>query len=549
MSLKPTPVGPVPELTAFVAKAAFPDGNPYMAVRDALGTFYDDERFAGLFPTRGQPAEAPWRLALVTVLQFAEGLADRQAAEAVRSRIDWKYALGLELTDPGFDFSVLCEFRARLIAGGAEHLLLEAMLQTCKDHGLVRARTRQRTDSTHVLAAIRTLNRLELVGETLRAALNSLSTVAPQWLRSWAPPEWFDRYANRIEESRLPKGQEARYAHGEVIGTDGFRLLEAAYGADAPSWLQQVPAVEILRRVWLCQYYLDEGRVRWRRAADLPPAGQRIDSPYDPEATFGNKRSTTWTGYKVHLTETCEDAEVHLITNVETTLAVTSDVDLTAPIHTSLAARGLLPGDHLLDAGYVDVELVVSSQSEHGVRLVGPMRPDVSWQAQADQGYDIAHFAIDWEAQQVTCPEGRTSVIWTPARDRWGNAVIHTEFARPGCLACRSRPLCTRATTEGRVVTLRPRALHEALQAARRQQETPEWKAEYARRAGIEGTVPQGVRAFGLRRCRYIGLAKAHLQHVITAAAMNLSRLAAWLTEVPRAKTRVSRFARLALAG
>src|SRR4051794_41511086 len=122
MSLKPMPIGPVPELTAYVAKAAFPDGNPYLAVRDALGTFYDDWRFAGLFPDRGRPAEAPWRLALVTVLQFAEGLADRQAADAVRGRIDWKYALGLELTDPGFDFSVLCEFRGRrggtAVAGG-----------------------------------------------------------------------------------------------------------------------------------------------------------------------------------------------------------------------------------------------------------------------------------------------------------------------------------------------------------------------------------------------------------------------------------------------
>ena len=178
--------------------------------------------------------------------------------------------------------------------------------------------------------------------------------------------------------------------------------------------------------------------MRWRKAGDLPPAGRRIDSPYDPEATFGNKRSMTWTGYKVHLTETCEDDQVHLITNVETSLAVTADVDLTAPIHAALAARDLLPGDHLLDAGYVDVELLVGSQFEHGVRLVGPVRPDVSWQAQANQGYDISHFRIDWEARRVTCPEGKTSVLWQPGRDAWGNEVIHAEFARGECLACRS---------------------------------------------------------------------------------------------------------------
>src|SRR3954467_1896997 len=549
VSRKPSPVPDVPELTARVARAAFPKGNPYLRLRDELGTVFRDADFADLYPRRGQPALPPWKLALATVLQFAEDLSDRQAADAVRGRIDWKYAPGLELDDPGFHFSALSEFRGRLTAAGAQRLLLDQMLEACKDRGLIKARARQRTDSTHVLAATRDLNRLELVGETLRATLNALAAVAPEWLRALAPPEWFDRHAARVEETRLPKGQEARYTHAEVIGTDGYRLLEALRSDAAAAWLWQVPAVEVLRRVWLTQFYLDDGRVRWRTAADLAPAGQRINTPYDAGATFGNKRSLTWTGYKVHVSETCEPDQVHLITHVETTPAVAADVEQTAPIHTALAAKGLLPGDHLVDAGFVDVALLVGSQFEHGVRLVGPMRPDVSWQAKANQGFDIAHFEIDWETKRVTCPEGKTSVLWKPGRDRWGNEVIHTEFARRECLACRSRPLCTRATTEGREMTLRPQEQHEALQAARRQQETAEWKAEYAVRAGIEGTLSEGIRGFGLRRCRYIGLAKAHLQHVITAAAMNLSRLASWLSEAPRAKTRTSRFARLALAG
>jgi transposase len=190
--------------------------------------------------------------------------------------------------------------------------------------------------------------------------------------------------------------------------------------------------------------------------------------------------------------------------------------------------------------------LLVGSQFEHGVRIVGPVRPDVSWQAQANRGFDISHFVIDWEARRVTCPEGKTSVLWKPGKDRWGNEVIHTEFARRECLACRSRPLCTRATTEGREMTLRPREQHEALQAARRQQETAEWKAEYAVRAGVEGTLSQGIRGFGLRNCRYIGLAKARLQHVATAAAINVHRISGWLGGVPRAMTRTSQFARLA---
>jgi transposase len=380
LSLQPCPVLAVPELTARVARAAFPRGNPYLRLRDELGHVFRDGDFADLYPRRGQPAMPPWRLALVTVMQFAEDLSDRRAADAVRARIDWKYALGLELDDPGFDFSVLCEFRARLAAGGAERLLLDQMLEACKARGLLKARSRQRTDSTHVLAATRDLNRLELVGETLRAALNAVAAVAPAWLRAQAPPEWFDRYAARVEETRLPKGQEARYAHAECIGSDGYHLLEALRRDGESAWLWQLPAVEILRRVWLTQFYYEGDRVRWRTAADLAPAGQRINSPYDAEATFGNKRSTTWVGYKVHVTETCEPDQVHLITNVETTPAVAADVDQTSPIHAALAAKDLLPGDHLVDAGFVDVELLVGSMFEHGVRLVGPMRPDDSWQ-------------------------------------------------------------------------------------------------------------------------------------------------------------------------
>lgn len=200
MSLHPQPVGPVPEETARVARAAFPRGNRAMRMRDAIGVIYTDEAFAPVFSWRGQPAETPWRLALVTILQYAEGLSDRQAADAVRARIDWKYALSLPLTDPGFDSSVLSEFRTRLVTGGMEQALLDQMLVQFREHKLLSARGRQRTDSTHVLAAVRTLNRLERAGETLRHALNSLAIVAPDWLRVQSEPEWIDRYSRRVDD-------------------------------------------------------------------------------------------------------------------------------------------------------------------------------------------------------------------------------------------------------------------------------------------------------------------------------------------------------------
>src|SRR5437762_3644838 len=225
MSLKPQAIGPIPEETARVAHAVYPKGNVFMRMRDELGTIYQDEAFAHLFSHTGQPAEAPWRLAMVTVMQFAEGLSDRQAAFAVSSRIDFKYALGLELTDPGFDHTVLSEFRSRLVNGQAEQQLLDTLLERCRELELIRERGRQRTDSTHVLAAVRVLNRLERVGETVRHALNTVAEVAPEWLRRHAAPEWYDRYGRRMENYRFPKAQTARDELGATIGRDGLDLL------------------------------------------------------------------------------------------------------------------------------------------------------------------------------------------------------------------------------------------------------------------------------------------------------------------------------------
>jgi transposase len=179
--LKPERNHMIPELTRMVAKAALPDGNIFMKMRDEFGPIFEDEEFVDLYPTIGQPAESPARLAMATVMQYVENLTDRQVAEAVRERISWKYVLGLELTDPGFHYSVLSEFRQRLIAGSAEQRLLEKLLERCADKGLLKGKKKQRTDSTHVKAAIRTLTLLELAGETMRRTLDEVARVAPAW--------------------------------------------------------------------------------------------------------------------------------------------------------------------------------------------------------------------------------------------------------------------------------------------------------------------------------------------------------------------------------
>jgi len=548
MSLQYQPVGPIPEDTARVARAAFPKGTMAIRVRDILGAIYCDQQFVDLFPSHGQPAETPWRLALITVLQFAEGLSDRQAADAVRGRIDWKYALGLELTDAGFDFSVLSEFRTRLVVEGAEQRLLTTMLDLMQEQGLLKARGRQRTDATHVLAAIRTLNRLMCVGETLRHALNVLAQVAPDWLRAQVSPEWFDRYSRRFEESRLPTAKAARAALAAVIGADGRQLLAAVYAPSAPTDVRELPAVDILRQVWLQQYYApdQDGQVRWREADDVPPAALLIHSPYDVEARYSTKRSTTWVGYKVHVTETCDEDTPHLIAHIETTAATTHDSQVTPTIHTALADKDLLPREHLVDASYSDAELLVTSQRTYAVELYGPVMPDTSWQARAGQGFDVACFAVDWDACRVTCPQGQDSTQWKPTHDASGGAVIHVEFERRTCAVCPCRTQCTRSQSGGRELALRPHDHHRALQAARQRQTTAAFKEHYAARAGVEGTLSQGIRAFELRQTRYIGLARTRLQHIITAAAINVHRLEDWWTASPRARTRRSPFVALA---
>ncbi|HEY0391222.1 MAG TPA: IS1182 family transposase [Solirubrobacterales bacterium] len=548
MCLHPNPIGEIPSETARVARAAFPKGTVVMRLRDEFSTLYHDEDFRALYPSKGQPALTPWRLALVTVFQFLEHLSDRQAADAVRARIDWKYALGLELTDSGFHFSVLAEFRARLVAGQAEHRLLDTMLERFKARGLVKAHGKQRTDSTHVLGAVRDLHLLELVGETLRATLDDLAAVVPDWVRALAPPIWFERYAHRVEDCRLPKSQEKREALALEIGADGFLLLDALDAPTAPTAARDVAMVRTLRDVWRIHYARDDGRPRWRAGSELPPVGDRLQSPYDPEMHYSTKRKLEWSGYKVHITETCDDDAAHVITHVKTCPAMEQDMTSTAEIHERLAAKELLPDEHFVDSAYVDAALLVDSRRDHDVSLEGPVRSVSSWQSRTGQGYDLSRFSIDWERERVTCPQGKVSVSWRVARDKDGSPRINARFGRAECGACAAREFCTPAKEPRRSVYFHPRAEYEALNAARARMSDPAWKKRYRIRAGVEGTLSQGVRVFGMRRSRYIGLAKTALQQVCIAAAMNVSRIISWLDGLPRAKTRVTRFVALAPA-
>jgi transposase len=544
MSLKSESIPVVPEETQRIARKAFPKGNGWMTLRDEIGTIYTDADFADLFSQRGQPAAAPWRLALIAVMQYAEGLSDEQTEVALCSRIDWKYALSLPLEDAGLDASVFSEFRTRVVTGAAEERLLNQLLALCQERKWLKERGRQRTDATYVLAAIRQLSRLENVAETMRHALNVLATVAPDWLRTQAQAEWVERYAERAQVYRMPKSETARLALAQTIGSDGEQLLQALDAPSAPAWLRQIPALRTLRQVWLQQYFPTPDGVAWRTSQEhgLSAAPVGIRSPHDAEARYAEKRESSWVGYKVHLTETCEEELPHLITQVETTIAPVPDSTALPEIQADLQARGLPPGEQLADAGYVTAALLVSSQQQD-IDLCGPPRADSAWQARASTGFAAADFHFDWEPQQARCPGGQTNSSWENTTDRYGKPQVKIKFAVTTCRPCAQREQCTKI--DRRILTIQGAAETRALAQARERAQTAEYKTLYRQRAGVEGTISQTVRRSGIHQARYVGLAKTHLQHLLTAAATNVVRLINWLTDVPRAKTRRSAFVKL----
>src|SRR3954449_4492694 len=514
MSVQPSPwPEPAPEVAAAVRATYRRRQSPLpVVIRDRLGELFPDAEFAAAFGVRGRPGWSPGRLALITVLQMTENLTDRQAAEAVRDKMSWKYALGLGLDDEGFDASVLSEFRTRVVEHGLEQRALDLLLSALVAHGLLGPGGRARTDSTHVICAVRDLNRLELAGESVRAAAEALAAAgpglagpgnrslppggppgalaaaAPDWLaRGIDVADWAARYGARIDSWRLPASASRRAELAAAYGRDAVRLLRAVYDPRAPAWLHELPAIDLLRRV-LVQHYLitadAHGRevVRMREAEvdGLPPGRARISSPYDPDARWAAKgEELFWHGYKVHLTETCGDPATdgeatggegsggakrpNLIIGVPTTDATVPDAKVTEPIHAALADRALLPAEHPVDAGYPSAAGVLEAARRWGITLVSPLGSDHSHQARAGAGYDRAAFGIDFDAQRATCPQGQTSARWHPVTQR-GTAAIVIQFAADTCRPCPVRHRCTRSTSprHGRQLTVPPREVHRA---------------------------------------------------------------------------------------
>ena len=469
-------------------------------------------------------------------------MSDCQAAYLVVTRLDWKYALHLPLNYVGFDYSVLSEFRKRLIEHQAEQRVFEKLLTKLKALGLVRGRGVQRTDSMAVLSAVTRLTRLELIYETLRVTLQAMKRAEGAWFQRMIPRRFVEEYGERGEQERWVKESGER-GHAEVkpraaqMGQDGQWLLNRIEAADTPKEIQALAEVATLRTVWAQHFQVRRtpeepegcGPLRLELREHVASEGaETICTPHDPETRYSTKRGQEWEGYKLHLTETVDEQRPRIITDIRTTLATTADFDLVSPIQETLIAREVAPAQQLLGMGYVSGRNIAES-SGRGIELIGPARVGGGRQRVLMGGVTLSQFELDYAQQVAHCPGGQTSAYWRETGCD-GQREIHIRFAGATCGAC---PLYARCVTrtgiqpQGRILKLR--GYHEVLVEQRAKQKTDRFKQLYKHRAGIEATLSLGVRVHGLRRSRYRGLKKTALQHSFTAVACNLKRAAWWL--------------------
>ena len=536
MSLHAHPLPPIPVDTARIAQKVYRrKGSRYLVIGDQIGPLFDEIDFSDLYAADGAPAFAPNLLALVVIFQRLEDLSDQAMADAVRARIDLKYALHLALDDMGFDGSLLSDFRERLLQHDAGLRLFERVLARLDELGLLAGSEQQRTDGTYLLAATRTLSRLELLAESLRGALEALAETAPTWLVSIAPPHWHARYGQPWTSWRLPKKPELREQLAFEIAADGYHLLAALAAPSVPTGIAALPEVQVCQQVWAQQLQRSGEQITWRPREQLPPGAVRIATPHDPAVRGSQHGAHSWEGYSVHLTETCAPAQPHLITDVIVVPATLPDDQVLPDIQARLVQRGLPPlAGHLVDAGYTDTANLIRSAAQQ-IPLVGPVAAEANWQARVPDGYTTERFAVDWQAHTATCPEGQPAVRWREYQPAQGAPAVLVRFAKAACAACTARTRCTHDEA-GRQLQLTRGA--DVLRAARAYQQTPAFRAAYAPRAGIEGTLSLAVSTYGLRHTRYLGLAKSNLQASLTAMAINLDRAAAWLVGKRPATTR-----------
>ena len=518
MCLKAKDPWSMPKETAEIGAKILKRGSVYKYVGDEIFDQFRENDFADLYSLEGKPGISPVILAFVAIFQFIEKYPDRQAAEAIRMRIDWKYALHLPLDYAGFDFSVLSEFRDRLLEHEAELRVFIRMVELFQAKGLIKERGKQRSDSIAMLTKVRNLSRLELVVETLRLAVGAILEADPQWGEVQIPPSWDGRYGERFVMQRYSENDWKQYE--TEVGPDGAWLLARLAGEGVPAVVKNLPEVQVLKTVWTQQFRECEGQITYQKL-DHYDGHAQIQTPHDPEARYSKKRYQEWVGDKVQVTETDDEGYPHLITDMVGTTSFRTDYEELTEIQSRLEERQCLPQKHYVDSGYMSGPNLHQSH-ERKIDLIGPLAPVVTPQDRLPEGITWEQFNIDIEQGLATCPNG----YWVK-KGKADGEVIRFKFPKEVCLAC---PLRSHCCTGKGGRTLGVSQYFPELKAARSRQKTKDFKDDYHKhRSGVEGSLSALVRGNGLRVGRYIGQRKRHLQAVFTGCAANLQHTASWL--------------------
>jgi transposase len=504
----------VPDDTAQLCQALLPTTSPYRLIGDSYDVFvpFEDD-FAVMYDDTGRGAVSPVLLSLVTVLQMLENVPDRMAAEYVVMRLDWKYALHLPLSYAGFHFSVLCDFRQRLMEHGKERFVFDYLIDQCVKLGFIKHRGKVRTDSTHILAVVERLQQVDLVTESLRVALKVSHETVPSWVERTLPAVFREQYQRPLNTYGMGDDETKRQLL--QAGRDGFWFL-GQIDQSAPQEVRDLAAVATLRTVLSQQF---------PGGPDAPPAGRRptggevIESPHEPEARFATKRGRSHVGYKMQVTETYDEDRPRLIVDMEPTSALANDSPELANIQARLQERQIVPSVQQVDQAYMSGENMARS-AEQGIELLGVPPADT----QGPAGFQQADFDVDETTRQAMCPAGQTSVVWSERPAPEGTPCqVYVRFSASACQGCPHFGICT-TSVQGRSLTLHP--YRHLLVGRRAEAQTEAFKEKLHPRAGSEGTISELVRGYGLRQARYRGASKQRLQAYFTAAAANLKRLA-----------------------
>src|SRR5713226_979263 len=518
MSLKTRFPAEIPEETRAFVEALLAEDSVYRLIGREVEQMLMDEEFEDLYAEDGRPGINAVVLALITIFQFLEKLPDRAAASMAVMRLDWKYALRQEVSWRGFHYSDLCNFRKRLLAHGREGVVFERILAYLRERGYVKGGGKQRTDSTHIVGQVMDLSRLEMVWETIRVALNALISTDAPWVLKWLPASFVELYSARRSDYRLSPseigpalqqaGEEGQWLVTQVM-TTGSQVLQA------------LPELALLRRV-LEEHYAPtaEGHLQTRPAGQV--TGDVISSPHDPQASYGNKGNHAWIGYKLHVTETVDEAlGARFITDMTITSAFIQDNTPVLDIQQHLIDRQMPPAQQYVDQGYMSGANLQASLDQ-SIDLRGFMRDG---NVTKPEGFRLPDFTIDVANRQATCPAGQEAIRWSAIDPKVKNNVAFLVSFGKQCQDCLffGPQLCTDKPA-GRTIAISRH--HDLISARRAESQTSAFHQEMHQRAAIEGTISELVRAHAARRSRYRGLPKNQLQASFTAAATNLKRLA-----------------------